>query len=164
MMQGNTFQVIEFHLTSCCQRFIWEEVFLAHRWSVKIFSKLEIPWAWAIMLPRLPSFLTYLPGKAIFIGLFIFSFSICRHPLHGLSPWLDTCSTGHFNSNWLLLLLITSYFSTLAWRIPWTEELGGLQSVRSQRFGHPWVTNTCTCNLGKYANFFHKYCSFVFYL
>ena len=23
-----------------------------------------------------------------------------------------------------------------AWRIPWTEELGGLQSMRSQRVGH----------------------------
>ena len=26
--------------------------------------------------------------------------------------------------------------STLAWKIPWTEEPGGLQSVRSQRAGH----------------------------
>ena len=26
--------------------------------------------------------------------------------------------------------------STLAWKIPWTEEPGGLQSTRSQRVGH----------------------------
>ena len=26
--------------------------------------------------------------------------------------------------------------SILAWRIPWTEELGRLQSMGSQRFGH----------------------------
>ena len=26
--------------------------------------------------------------------------------------------------------------SSIAWRIPWTEELGGLQSVGSQRVGH----------------------------
>ena len=26
--------------------------------------------------------------------------------------------------------------SILAWRIPWTGELGGLQSVGSQRLGH----------------------------
>ena len=26
--------------------------------------------------------------------------------------------------------------STLAWRIPWTEEAGGLQSTESQRVGH----------------------------
>ena len=26
--------------------------------------------------------------------------------------------------------------STLAWKIPWTEESGGLQSMESQRVGH----------------------------
>ena len=26
--------------------------------------------------------------------------------------------------------------STLAWRIPWTEDSGGLQSMGSQRAGH----------------------------
>ena len=31
--------------------------------------------------------------------------------------------------------------STLAWRIPWTEEPGGLQSVGSQRVGHDWATS-----------------------
>ena len=29
--------------------------------------------------------------------------------------------------------------SILAWRIPRTEEPGGLQSTESQRVGHPWV-------------------------
>ena len=28
--------------------------------------------------------------------------------------------------------------STLAWKIPWMEEPGGLQSVRSLRVGHDW--------------------------
>ena len=32
--------------------------------------------------------------------------------------------------------------SILAWRIPWTEEPGGLQSVGLQRAGHNWGTNT----------------------
>ena len=31
--------------------------------------------------------------------------------------------------------------STLAWRIPWTEEPGRLQSMGSQRVGHNWVTS-----------------------
>ena len=31
--------------------------------------------------------------------------------------------------------------STLAWRIPWTEEPGGLQSMGSQRVGHDRATN-----------------------
>ena len=30
----------------------------------------------------------------------------------------------------------TTHSSILAWRIPWTEELGGLQSMGSQRVGH----------------------------
>ena len=29
----------------------------------------------------------------------------------------------------------------LGWRIPWTEEPGGLQSMRYQRVGHNWVIN-----------------------
>ena len=31
---------------------------------------------------------------------------------------------------------MTPYSSTLAWKIPWMEEAGGLQSMRSQRVGH----------------------------
>ena len=31
--------------------------------------------------------------------------------------------------------------STLAWRIPWMEEPGGLQSTGSQRVGHNWVAS-----------------------
>ena len=34
--------------------------------------------------------------------------------------------------------------SILAWRIPWIEEPGSLQSMGSQRIGHDWVTNTFT--------------------
>ena len=30
--------------------------------------------------------------------------------------------------------------SILAWKIPWTEEPGGLQSMGSQRVWHDWVT------------------------
>ena len=29
----------------------------------------------------------------------------------------------------------------LAWKIPWTEERGRLQSMGSQRVGHDWVTS-----------------------
>ena len=31
---------------------------------------------------------------------------------------------------------MATHSSILAWRIQWTEELGGLQSVGSQRVGH----------------------------
>ena len=31
---------------------------------------------------------------------------------------------------------MATHFSILAWGIPWTEELGGLPSMGSQRVGH----------------------------
>ena len=39
---------------------------------------------------------------------------------------------------------MATYSSILAWRIPETEEPGGLQSLGSQRIGHDSVTNTFT--------------------
>ena len=39
---------------------------------------------------------------------------------------------------------MTTHSSILAWRIPWTEELGRPQTKGSQRFGHDSVTNTFT--------------------
>ena len=39
---------------------------------------------------------------------------------------------------------MATHSSILAWRIPWTEELGGLQTIGSQRVGRDWATNTHT--------------------
>ena len=36
---------------------------------------------------------------------------------------------------------MSTHFSILAWRIPWTEEPGGLQSMGSQRVRHDWATS-----------------------
>ena len=35
---------------------------------------------------------------------------------------------------------IATHSSILAWKIPWTEEPGGLQSIGLQRVGHDWAT------------------------
>ena len=35
---------------------------------------------------------------------------------------------------------MATHSSILAWRIPWTEEPGGLQSMRLQRVGYKWST------------------------
>ena len=37
---------------------------------------------------------------------------------------------------------MATHSSILVWKIPWTEEPSGLQSMRSQSTGHDWVTNT----------------------
>ena len=39
---------------------------------------------------------------------------------------------------------MTTHSSTLAWKIPSTEEHGGLQSMGSQKVGHDWVTSLIT--------------------
>ena len=36
---------------------------------------------------------------------------------------------------------VATYSNTLAWKTPWTEEPGGLQSVGSLRVGHDWATS-----------------------
>ena len=45
---------------------------------------------------------------------------------------------------WLYVWLLrekamATYSSTLAWRIPWTEEPDGLQTMGSRRVGHDWA-------------------------
>ena len=37
---------------------------------------------------------------------------------------------------------MATHASILAWRIPWTEEPGGLQATGSQRVRHDWAINT----------------------
>ena len=37
---------------------------------------------------------------------------------------------------------MATHSSILAWRIPWAEEPGRLQSMELQRVGHVWMTNT----------------------
>ena len=56
---------------------------------------------------------------------------------------------------------MATHSSILAWKIPWTEESGRLQSMGSQRVGHNWVTLlfqvrtqfhsfTCKCPFSKH--------------
>ena len=42
---------------------------------------------------------------------------------------------------------MATHSSILAWRIPWTEKTGGLQSMGLQSVRHDWVTNTFTFHL-----------------
>ena len=49
-----------------------------------------------------------------------------------LSDWTEL--------NWMEKAMAT-HSSTLAWKIPWTEEPGRLQSMGSLRVGHDWATS-----------------------
>ena len=48
-------------------------------------------------------------------------------------------------------------YSILAWRIPWTEEPGGLQSLGLQRAGHDWSDWACTYTQAMMSIFIHFY-------
>ena len=67
--------------------------------------------------------------------------------LSGFPQWLSgkesTCSAGDMGDAGLILGLgrplekeMATHSSILVWKIPWTEEPGGLQSIGSQRVGH----------------------------
>ena len=46
---------------------------------------------------------------------------------------------------------MATHSSILAWKIPWIEESGGLQSLGSQRVGPEWVTCTTMPTFGLFT-------------
>ena len=51
---------------------------------------------------------------------------------------------------------MATHSSTLAWRIPWTKETGGLQSTVLQRIRHDWVTTTMAESIEELKSFLMK--------
>ena len=59
----------------------------------------------------------------------------------GSSPW-EPYQRGLYSLPvGLMEKAMAPHSSTLAWKIPWTEEPGGLPSMGSQRVGHNWATS-----------------------
>ena len=52
---------------------------------------------------------------------------------------------------WVPSLFTWNYHSIPAWRIPWTEEPGGLQSREWQRIGHDWACTNITASFISYT-------------
>ena len=70
-----------------------------------------------------------------------------RDAIHGVaksrtlqSDWTELNWT---ELNWVGISekAVATHSSTRAWKIPWTEEPGRLQSMGSRRVGHDWVTS-----------------------
>ena len=59
------------------------------------------------------------------------SFLICFFPVKNIKP-----NRGKHSEK-----VMAPHSSTLAWKIPWMEEPGGLQSMGSLRVGHDWATS-----------------------
>ena len=64
--------------------------------------------------------------------------SVCIAGDPGLFPGLRGPGGGHGNP--LQYSCLANPMDKRAWRIPWTEEPGRLQSMGSQRLGHSWKT------------------------
>ena len=69
----------------------------------------------------------------ISIGFSINNFSLICNTPNGIHY--------HFNLHLSHSLSMAPHSSTLAWKIPWTEEPGGLQFMGSRRVGHDWATS-----------------------
>ena len=53
---------------------------------------------------------------------------------------------------------MATHSSILAWKVPWTEESGGLQSMRLQRAEHRWMIKHTEMNIKyKYNIYLHIY-------
>ena len=100
-------------------------------------------------------------GYYVFNCLFVFIFNIDRKPIYlcwSCVLWASLvvqrlkCLPGIWeipvqSLSWEdhLEKEMATHSSTLAWRIPWREEPGGLQSTGSQRVRHDWAISLSLC-------------------
>ena len=59
---------------------------------------------------------------------------------------------------------MATHFSILAWKFPWKEEPGGLQSLRSQRVGHDWELSIIMAHMHTHTNIISCMCKYVSFL
>ena len=110
------------------------------------------PWIKAILLftaSDLASITSHIHNWVLFLRwLCLFVLSGVISPLISSSV-LGTYWPGEFTFQCPIFLpfillsekAIATHFSALAWKIPWMEEPGRLQSVGSLRVGHDWTTS-----------------------
>ena len=111
--------------------------------------------------PMQEYFLTYprISGQYLFWFLLITEELFRGFP--GGSDYEESaCNSGDPGSIRGLEKGMATHSSMLAWRILWTEEPGGLQSTRSQRVGHDWVTQHFQLNSSSSFVVPVKFCSF----
>ena len=56
---------------------------------------------------------------------------------------------------------MATHFRILAWRIPWTEEPGELQSIGLQRVGHSFNSGSTTVSISLYVCEFACLCVYL---
>ena len=77
----------------------------------------------------------YLAGRPLYRPVdFLHPLIFIIHPV--VVGYLFVMYQGHVTEN-----AMAPHSSSLAWKIPWMEEPGGLQSMGSLRVGHDWATS-----------------------
>ena len=121
-----------------------ETVFL---WHSLLKVNLDTHFRLSILSPKIlkilsPCLLVFRVGvmSQILITLWRSRFFLIHSLLWILYTHTHTCIWIH-----ILEEGMATHSSILAWRIPWTEEPGGLQFIGLQRIRHDWVTNTHAC-------------------
>ena len=76
----------------------------------------------------------------------LYSIVLSTWKLKENSPWVSLFPLRAYVQIYMFLHIrwekaMAPHSSTLAWKIPWTEESGGLQSMGSLRVGHDWATS-----------------------
>ena len=79
-------------------------------------------------------------------NLLLFLFSFCLLSLELIEYFYDSTFSLLLAYDSLFYLIVAEkamapHSSTLAWKIPWVEEPGGLQSMGSRRIGPSWATS-----------------------
>ena len=125
---------------------------LAHRpcilWTLLPFSFIPHPLPYPYKNPLWKPFMIYwapfFPPRAFLVAQTIKNLPAMWETWVWSMGWEDPLQKG-----------IAIHSSILAWRIPWTEEPGGLQSMGLQRVGHNWSTNTFTLFFLRQNSLFH---------
>ena len=121
----NLFFPLNFKCVSCRQRIV-RSVFLSIQPICLLIGEFN-PSAFRLLLMRRDLFLSFC-SLVFTCRIAFWSLTFCI-PLLCLVNFL------------FLEKEMATHSSILAWRIPWTEEPGGLQSTGLQRVGHDWVTS-----------------------
>ena len=109
-----------------------------HHPSPQFFTSLN--WNSVPFKHKLPIFLPHLPSPwpQVSIKACVLSDSMNFTILCTLCKWNKTVFVCIYC---ILEKAMAPHSSTLAWKIPWTEESGGLQSTGSLRVRYDWVTS-----------------------
>ena len=145
------------YLSSFLLPFYFSLLFILFHWNVLyIFSFYQVMaefWGWFLIIL---CFILDIPSFVIIVIMIIISFIVTflifilpgtvsdmeKRPLEVI--------TIHYQAAFFLFDFLSTVFlekamaphsSTLAWKIPWTEEPGRLQSMGSLRVGHDWATS-----------------------